>query len=105
MRLLFTYPSGNVETLYNFAALEDLRQIAPEGFRVATLDDIVNLVDYLGGQAEAGGELKAVTRWENPNTEATDSKGFKAVGAGIRDHLGAFADKLFQTKIWIDNRF
>lgn len=104
MRILFTSKNGSVETLYNFATIEDVRNLAPTGYRAATLDDVVNLINYLGGEGEAGGELKALTSWEAPNTEATDSKGFKALPAGTRDELGAFANKLLENKIWIDNR-
>lgn len=105
MRILFTYKlGGGLGLLYNFPTLEDVRNLAPEGFRVSNLKDIVNLLSYLGGEGEAGGELKALDTWTDPNTEATDNKGFKALPAGTRDELGAFADILLSTKIWIDNR-
>lgn len=90
--------------LYNFHAIEDLRQVAPTGYRVATLADIYDLINYIGTEATAGGPLKAVTTWETPNTGATDSKGFHALPAGTRDNLGTFADQLLKTNIWIDNR-
>ena len=104
MRVLFHPPKGDKETLYNYAALEDLRNLAPEGYRVARLEDIVGLLEYLGGENIAGGKLKNITGWSAPNTGATDEKGFKATPAGWRDNLGAFANELLKNRIWIDNR-
>nr|WP_319570253.1 FISUMP domain-containing protein [uncultured Draconibacterium sp.] len=102
-RVLYTYKK-TVETLYNFATIEDLRSVAPVGFRAARTEDIVNLLDYLGGLDVAGGKLKAVTGWSLPNTGATNEVGFKATPAGYRDELGAFAAELLENRIWIDNR-
>jgi uncharacterized protein (TIGR02145 family) len=90
--------------LYNFAALKDTRQLAPEGYRVAMLADIVALIEYLSGEAAAGGKLKALEQWTPPNTGATNETNFTALPAGTRDNLGTFANKLLQNKIWIDNR-
>lgn len=88
--------------LYNRAAVDDLREIAPEGWRAANITDYIELADYLGGLAAAGGELKAVSpKWTEPNTGATDSVGFKALPAGYRDDAGDFAGINTQTNIWI----
>lgn len=103
MRILHTYKKG-AETLYNFSALTDLRNLAPAGFRVAKLEDVVNLLNYLGGEDLAGGKLKALTNWAAPNTGATDEAGFSAIPAGIRNDLGAFLNELLENRIWIDNR-
>lgn len=90
--------------LYNMAAVTDPRQLAPEGYRVANTQDIVDLIAYLGGDALAGGDMKALTAWTDPNTGATNASGLTALPAGHRDNLGNFAGKLLSTKIWIDNR-
>ncbi|WP_340112610.1 FISUMP domain-containing protein [Maribellus mangrovi] len=89
--------------LYNNPAVKDTRLIAPSGYRVANIEDITGLLDYLGGAGEAGGELKATDGWNLPNTEATDSKGFAALPAGYRDAIGEFKEKLAKAKIWINN--
>ncbi|MCY1720149.1 hypothetical protein OU798_07335 [Prolixibacteraceae bacterium Z1-6] len=98
------YPVADYGTLYNFPAIEDVRNMAPTGYRVARLTDVVDLLTYLGGETVAGGKLKATTVWTAPNTGATNEKGFAALPAGTRNELGAFADKLLKGKIWIDNR-
>ncbi len=71
--------------LYNWYAVTDPRNIAPEGWRVPTEDDWTNLVNYLGGEAVAGGKLKSTDpqHWRSPNTGATNSSGFTAVGGGL----------------------
>ena len=106
MKILYipARPAGGFGLLYNNAALTDPRQVAPEGYRPATTQDIVELITYLNGEALSGGDLKAVKIWTAPNTGATNASGLKALPAGHRNNLGEFAGKLLNTKIWIDNR-
>ena len=56
----------------------------PEGWHVPTLDEWLELITEVGGDAVAGGELKEVgtDRWNAPNTGAVDTYGFTAVGGG-----------------------
>ncbi|MFA7492546.1 MAG: FISUMP domain-containing protein [Proteiniphilum sp.] len=71
--------------LYNWYAIADPRNIAPEGWRVPTEEDWTILVNYLGGDAVAGGKLKSTDplHWTAPNEGATNSSGFTAVGGGV----------------------
>ena len=70
---------------YNWYAINDLRNIAPVGWRVPTEADWTKLVNYLGGESVAGGTLKSTDplHWADPNTGATNSSGFTAVGGGV----------------------
>lgn len=104
MRVLFHPPKQPGTIFYNFPALTDPRQLAPENYRVATLADIQQLIEDLGGAAIAGGKLKALTTWSEPNTAATNETGFSALPEGYRTNLGIFTNILLQSKIWIDNR-
>ena len=92
--------------MYNFYAIDkfQINSIAPDGYRVATISDVVELIDYIGGVGTAGGKLKSTIKWQSPNVGATDEYGFTAVPAGYRNELGSFLNKLLQSRIWIDNR-
>src|SRR5690606_30350473 len=70
--------------LYNWHAGVDPRNIAPVGWRVPTDSDWAKLITYLGGENVAGGKLKSINPqyWAAPNTGATNSSGFGAVGGG-----------------------
>ena len=84
--------SGNEDTvatygrLYNWYAVSDSRDIAPTGWHVATDAEWQMLVDSLGGDTVAGGQLKEVgtTHWASPNTGATNESGFSALPGGYR---------------------
>jgi len=68
------------------------RGICPEGWHIPTDADWSVLVNYCGGEDSAGGKLKepGMAHWHNPNTGATNEKGFTALGAGMRDPYGIF---------------
>ncbi|VAX26896.1 SclB protein [hydrothermal vent metagenome] len=84
--------------LYNWYAVNDSRNIAPEGWHVATDDDWKQLEMYLGMSQEdadstgwresneVGGKLKeaGTEHWADPNTAATNESGFTALPGGWR---------------------
>lgn len=88
--------------LYNWYAVNDPRNIAPEGWHVPTDADWQTLIDYLGGNAVAGGKMKetGTVHWLDPNTGATNESGFTAVPGGCRDWTGHFTNKYLQAYFW-----
>ncbi|MCK9484292.1 MAG: fibrobacter succinogenes major paralogous domain-containing protein [Candidatus Marinimicrobia bacterium] len=87
--------SSNAEIygrLYNWFAVTDSRNIAPEGWHVPSDAEWDTLVNYLGGFDVAGGKLKATgtTYWASPNEGATNESGFTALPAGLRGYNGTF---------------
>lgn len=89
--------------LYNWYAVDDSRNIAPDGWHVASDAEWKQLEMYLGmSQAQAdtthwrgtdeGGKLKepGTTHWQSPNTGATNESGFSALPGGFRYLDGAF---------------
>lgn len=56
--------------------------ICPQGWHIPSLSEWNQLINYLGGPGIAGGKLKALTTWVSPNSGATNSSGFSALGSG-----------------------
>ncbi|HUU04726.1 MAG TPA: FISUMP domain-containing protein [Patescibacteria group bacterium] len=65
---------------------------APAGWRLPTAAEWEALIARFGGRSAAGGPLKeaGTSRWLSPNTGATNSSGFTAVGGGFRGSDGIF---------------
>ncbi len=110
--------SNNVQTygrLYNWYAISDSRNIAPEGWHVATDEDWKEMEMFLGmSQIDAdttgwrddqvGGKLKEIgtTHWQDPNTAATNESGFTAVPGGwCTNYSGEFATMGKQCFFWM----
>jgi len=76
--------------LYNWYAIDDSKDLAPEGWHVPSNEEWQILVDYLGGSTGtvAGGKLKetGTSHWLSPNTGATDAVGFRALPGGYRTY-------------------
>ena len=75
--------------LYNWYAVDDSRNIAPDGWHVPTDDEWTTLTDYLGGTSVAGGKMKetGTSHWNSPNTGATNESGFTAFPGGYRFYV------------------
>jgi uncharacterized protein (TIGR02145 family) len=58
--------------------------ICPIGYHIATTAEWDTLAVYLGGSSVAGGKLKETgyRHWKSPNTGATNSSGYTAIGGG-----------------------
>jgi len=77
--------------LYNWYAVNDSRGLAPKGWHIPCDAEWIQLTDILGGKKVAGGKLKAISMWNNPNTGATNESGFTAYPRGLRDIFGYFS--------------
>ena len=80
--------------LYNWYAVTDSRNIAPEGWHLPTESEWWILLNYLDGSV-AGGKMKetGTKHWITPNTGATNESGFTALPSGNRSDfrgLGEF---------------
>jgi uncharacterized protein (TIGR02145 family) len=81
--------------LYNWYVIDPSNSIslAPAGWHVPSSDDYDVLSNSLGGAIISGGKLKEIgtTHWAEPNYNATDEVGFKALPNGlISGTSGAF---------------
>jgi len=89
--------------LYNWYAVKDSRNIAPEGWHVPSEAEWQTLTDYLGGYNVAGGKLKetGTDHWLSPNTGATNESGFTALPAGwCSPYYGDFSNMGYKAVFW-----
>ena len=71
--------------LYNWYAVSDSQNIAPEGWHVPSDEEWATLISFLGGDSNAGEKLKetGILHWfQNPYS--TNESGFTALPAGYR---------------------
>lgn len=97
--------------LYNWHVVET-GKLCPDGWRVPTREDWVQLMYYIDGNADgemsnAGHKLKSLRtepdthpRWTSPNTGATDLYGFAALPGGYRNELGEFLNIGQKARFW-----
>jgi uncharacterized protein (TIGR02145 family) len=99
--------------LYNWYAVNDIRNIAPAGWHVPTDEEWKTLEKYLGmSQSEAdvtgwrgtdeGGKLKetGTAHWSSPNIGATNSSGYTALPGGFRYDNGDFSSLGVNAYFW-----
>lgn len=67
-------------------------EATPAGWHLPTKEEWDELINAQGGAGIAGGKLKetGTSRWNNPNTGATNSSGLTAVGSGFRGGDGIY---------------
>lgn len=100
--------SSNAKTyglLYNWYAVNDDRNICPEGWHIPTLFEFLDLVNCYGGDDAAGIALKEIGYWSDPNI-ADNSSGFSAIPTGYRDALtGEFVFQGICTYFWNSTQY
>ena len=81
--------------LYNWYTVNDTRNIAPEGWHVASDSEWTTLNNYLGGGIKAGDKLKEIgtTHWLSSSSETNES-GFTALPGGFRNNMSFAGIKL-----------
>jgi len=115
-RCSYNKDDDNITTyglLYNWYAVNDTSDLAPEGWRVPTdqdwqelertlgIDELQLGISYWRG-TDQGGKLKesGTTHWTNPNTGATNEYGFNALPGGYRNEDGSYSDMNTNAFFW-----
>jgi len=85
---------SNSETyglLYNWYAVNDNRNLCPNGWHIPSDTEWQILIDYLGGAIYAGNKMKEsdTTHWSS-NSGATNESGFTSLPGGWRRNNGTF---------------
>ena len=92
--------------LYNWYAINPAtnggNDLCPAGWRVATDEDYIILVNFLGGNVPTGGKMKETgfVYWNPPNTGATNESGFSARAGGSRIYNGNFDSRGTYCWLW-----
>lgn len=73
--------------LYNWFVIDDSRNVAPNGWHVPSDAEWTTLINFLGGDLNAGGKMKMKESliWVNPDPNITNESGFTAIPAGMRE--------------------
>ena len=77
--------------MYNFYAVADPRGLCPTGYHVPSDEEWTTLTNYLGGEHVAGSALKASPS-DTPAWNGTNSSGFSALPAGLRNYNSGYFD-------------
>lgn len=75
--------------LYNWYAINDPRELAPDGWNLASDEDWEKLSYYLGGAGIAGTKMKNTSGW-NEGDSGTNESGFTGLPGGYRIENGIF---------------
>ena len=67
--------------LYNYAAINSSKNLAPIGYRIPTKSDYDTLFNEVGGLVN-GGVLKSKSYWDSPNIGAENKYNYNAPGTG-----------------------
>jgi len=88
--------------LYNWYAIADNRNISPQGWHVATIDEFNTLINYLGDNAVT--KLK-IASWAVGNVIDRNSSGFTALPGGSRYSQSTFSGINYDGSWWAYNSF
>jgi uncharacterized protein (TIGR02145 family) len=88
-------PAGNVQGL------------CPNGWHIPSNGEWTQIANYLDGAEVAGGKMKETgeAHWMSPNTDATNSSGFTALGCGHRAPEGGFIVFNQYTNYWSSTEY
>lgn len=81
---------NNYGALYNWYAI-NTGKLCPTGWHVPSSEELAALIEFLGGESNAGRKLKETgsVHWLTPNTGADNGSGFSALPGGWL-HMGEF---------------
>jgi uncharacterized protein (TIGR02145 family) len=91
--------------LYNYYCIENIKNIAPDGWRIPNENDIRILQEYLNSNAEKRINLKEKgnQHWMTSNKTGDKSSGFNVLPGGYRDEQGNFYMLKSNGYFWTEN--
>lgn len=85
--------------LYNWYAIQDKRGLAPNGWRVATVEDWAELARFAGAEDKAAKQLRSKSGWKEQGN-GTNNFGFNGLPGGSINAYGMFGDVGFWGSWW-----
>ncbi|MDZ7718097.1 MAG: FISUMP domain-containing protein [Balneolaceae bacterium] len=98
--------SENCKSLGRLYDWQTAQSACPDGWHLPSEEEWLVLANTLGGTDVAGGKLKGLTGWNEPNVGASNSSGWSAFGSGIYIQKGehtqshGFMDKGEMAYFW-----
>ena len=89
--------------LYKWVAVNSCK-LCPDEWHIPTYNEIVELQNYLGGEAVAGAKMKSTSGWKKYNKKNSNSSGFTALPSGFRIYSGGFQGINRETLFWTRTR-
>jgi len=86
---VWCYYNDNLENgemfgkLYNWYSINDQRGLAPIGWHIPSNTEWEELIDFLGGDKEAGKKMKSTTGWDERSKKANNKSGFAGLPGGF----------------------
>jgi uncharacterized protein (TIGR02145 family) len=68
--------------LYNLWAIKDPRKLPPNGYHIPSKEELLSLIEFLGGESNAGFMMKSTSGW-NYNGNGDNSSGFNGLPSGM----------------------
>jgi uncharacterized protein (TIGR02145 family) len=86
--------------MYNWYSV-NTGKLCPDGWHIPTAEEWATLIEYLGGEAIAGGKLSETGKvhWAAPNKDATNESGFTAIPGGVY-YSGSFVGQWRYSYWW-----
>jgi len=89
--------------LYNWFAVTDARGLAPQGWKIPSVNDWSLLIRFLGGESVAGKKLKSKSLWNDMDGKSgngTNETGFNSFPSGNCNSAGDFYSLGFIGGYW-----
>ena len=93
--------------LYNWYVVIGSKNVCPQGWHVPSQEDWDRLIEYLGGEKNAGGKLKeeGTNNWMEPNKNASNTSLFSALPGGYFDYGRGFSSFKNLAFYWSSDEF
>lgn len=83
--------------LYNWHAIADPRGMAPDGYKIPSEEDFLELIKNLG--TDSASKIKSKSGWAN-DSNGSNISGFNGKPSGLRSVVGNFQDESAATTWW-----